>query len=197
MTSPLMLWTDSETTGLSFENDVLLELGLKLTNLDGVVIDHFQTLVALPEWEDIVEDRIENDEYVGPMHTKSGLWLDWKRGMDNPDHTPRRVQDRVYKWFLDKDLTHGVMPMCGNSVHFDRDMYRIWLPDIEDFFSHRNIDMSTLKELCQKLTPHIWSSRPWSEVKDKSHRVLLDIDHSLREYRFYRNHFLQREPLNG
>ena len=195
MTSPIMLWTDCETTGLSFEHDVVLEVGFKVTDKLGGVIDHFQSIVALPEWEDIVEDRIAEDEFVGPMHTKSGLWLDWKRGMKDPQNTPDAVQERVQEFFRRNGLVHGVQPMCGSSIHFDRDMFRVWLPGVEEFFSYRNIDMSTLKELCSMLSPHIWSSRQWTD-KDKFHRVLLDIDHSLAEYRFYRNHFLQTEPAN-
>lgn len=197
MASPLMLWVDMESTGLSFEHDVPLEVGLKLTDLNGIVIDHFQSLIALPEWNDIVEDRIQNDEFVGPMHTKSGLWMDWKRIKDEPAYEPAKVQERIQAWFRGKDLVHFVQPMCGSTVHFDRDLMRIWMPHVESFFHYRNIDMSTLKELCSKLTPHIWSSRPWAEEKDKPHRALLDLDHSLREYKFYRAHFLQREPSNG
>jgi len=193
---PVMLWTDCETTGLDEKHDVVLEVGFKITDIFGARIAQWKSLVSDVTWLDRVEDA-EQDEFVGPMHRRSGLWSDWKKSLDDESCQPRLVQDSFMEWAADHDIRHGTLPMCGSTVHFDRMMYRRWLPDIETFFHYRNIDMSTLKELCQMLNPSIWSGRGWSD-DDKFHRPFEDINHSLEEYKFYRENFLWVDtPYSG
>lgn len=46
--------------------------------------------------------------------------------------------------------------MCGNSICQDRRFMARHMPQLEVFFHYRNLDVSTLKELCKRWTPEIY-----------------------------------------
>ena len=46
-------------------------------------------------------------------------------------------------------------PMCGNSICQDRRFLARWMPALEDYFHYRNLDVSTLKELCKRWKPEV------------------------------------------
>jgi oligoribonuclease len=45
--------------------------------------------------------------------------------------------------------------MCGNSVGQDRRFMLRYMPQLEAWFHYRNLDVSTLKELCRRWKPEI------------------------------------------
>ena len=45
--------------------------------------------------------------------------------------------------------------MCGNSICQDRRFLAHYMPQLEAFFSYRNLDVSTLKELAKRWKPDI------------------------------------------
>src|SRR3546814_4695969 len=90
--------------------------------------------------------------------------------------------------FLEKWIPAGKSPMCGNSICQDRRFLARWMPSLEHYFHYRNLDVSTLKELCTRWTPEI--ARGYS--KHSRHLALDDIKDSIEELRYYRNHFLRR-----
>ncbi len=73
-------------------------------------------------------------------------------------------------------------PLCGNSVHMDRMFLAHHMPNLLDSFSHRIIDVSTIKELYKYWYP----SLPEYE-KEKAHRALDDIKESVAELKYYRD----------
>src|SRR3546814_19358145 len=101
---------------------------------------------------------------------------------------------RISDWSSDvcssdlKWIPAGKSPMCGNSICQDRRFLARWMPSLEHYFHYRNLDVSTLKELCTRWTPEI--ARGYS--KHSRHLALDDIKDSIEELRYYRNHFLRR-----
>jgi oligoribonuclease len=77
--------------------------------------------------------------------------------------------------------------MCGNSICQDRRFLARWMPDLERHFHYRNLDVSTLKELCHRWAPSI--ARSFS--KDSKHLALEDVKDSIAELRYYRDNFLR------
>lgn len=67
-----------------------------------------------------------------------------------------------------------------------------YMPALEAFFHYRNLDVSTIKELCKRWQPAI--ARGFA--KRSAHTAMADIHESIDEMRYYREHFL-RAPLPG
>ena len=76
--------------------------------------------------------------------------------------------------------------MCGNSICQDRRFLANYMPELEDFFHYRNLDVSTLKELARRWKPGILDGFK----KAQAHTALADIQESIDELAYYREHFL-------
>ena len=61
------------------------------------------------------------------------------------------------------------------------------LPELEQFFHYRNLDVSTLKILMQRWRPELESGFS----KSGAHLALDDIRESIEELRYYRECFIQ------
>ena len=61
------------------------------------------------------------------------------------------------------------------------------LPKLEEWFHYRNLDVSTLKELCKRWNPDIAKGLK----KHGRHEALADIIESIDELKYYREHFLK------
>lgn len=78
--------------------------------------------------------------------------------------------------------------MCGNSIGQDHRFMARYMPALEAFFHYRNLDVSTLKELCRALATR--KSTRASKKKGR-HTALADIYESIDELKYYRTHFLK------
>jgi oligoribonuclease len=61
------------------------------------------------------------------------------------------------------------------------------MPALEAYFLYRNLDVSTLKELAKRWKPEIMAGL----VKHGKHEALADIQESIAELKYYREHFLK------
>lgn len=62
-----------------------------------------------------------------------------------------------------------------------------WMPQLEDYFHYRNLDVSTLKELARRWRPDVLDG----VKKSGAHLALDDIRDSIAELQHYREHFIQ------
>lgn len=176
------VWIDYETTGLKATEQAPLEFGIHLTNIWGGSIAEASWLI----WDDeCYEDfKREADPYVRDMHVKSGLWEELES--EAATFLPKEVENLALD-FLDKhEVPHGKLPMCGNNVPFDRAFAAEWMPKLEAHFHYRNVDISSVKELCRGLNPRVFEAAP---VKNEQHRVLPDLMETIGEYRHYVDNF--------
>lgn len=188
MSNDKLLWVDTETFGLEPSTDPIIEVALILTDFDLNTIDS----VSWTVWDDIHDTRIEklrNDAEAGDKdaiwvlgtHEKSGLWEDaYANGMEF-----KYVISRIEAFFTAHKLVR--LPMVGNNVPFDRAMLKAWMPEAEALFHYRNIDISSVKELCKVYNPPVFAHAP---EKQEKHRAAYDIRESIEEFRFYRDEFL-------
>lgn len=58
------------------------------------------------------------------------------------------------------------------------------MPELEEFFHYRNLDVSTLKELAVRWAPEIARGLK----KESSHLALDDVKDSIAELQYYREH---------
>lgn len=187
-----LVLVDLETTGLDEEKDFVCEVGLKVVNLQLEIQGEWSHLVISDGWR----GRMAGNEIVWDMHTKSGLIKDLDTVTDGPhrpsDYEPAIVAWKAYQWLtVDMGLPEGKMPAMGSSVQFDRDFLHKHLIVLNSFFTYRNIDVSTLKELCMRYNPELYRNIKAKYSKEgAAHRVLPDIDATLAEFRDYRDNFL-------
>ena len=122
------------------------------------------------------------DEWNTSQHGGSGLTERVRKS-----RTSTAAAERDTLVFLERWVSKGVSPMCGNSICQDRRFMARLMPDLEAFFHYRNLDVSTLKELARRWAPKVYEGFN----KDSSHLALEDIRDSIAELRHYREHLLQ------
>ena len=60
------------------------------------------------------------------------------------------------------------------------------MPELEDYFHYRNLDVSSLKELVRRWKPELLEGL----VKKGAHVAMEDIKDSIDELKYYREHFI-------
>jgi oligoribonuclease len=122
------------------------------------------------------------DEWNTRQHGQSGLT---QRVRESRVTTADAESQTVA--FLGHWVPPNKSPMCGNSICQDRRFLARWMPNLERYFHYRNMDVSTLKELCQRWAPDIAKGH----VKESSHLAIEDIRDSIAELKYYRQTFLK------
>ena len=170
-----LIWVDLEMTGLDPDSDSILEIATIVTDADlnelaeGPVyaIRHsLATLQAMDDW---------NTEH----HTASGLW-----GRVLQQGVPMQQAEQGTLAFLREWTQPGTSPMCGNSICQDRRFMYRHMPELQDWFHYRNLDVSTIKELAARWAPETMLGF----TKQNRHEALADIRESIDELRHYRKH---------
>jgi oligoribonuclease len=173
----MMAWVDCETTGLDAHKDLLLEVGIIITDDFLNVLDR----KSYSLYHAAARDRAGG--YVQEMHDVSGLWSDCKtKGV-----AVAAAELWLLEW-LTGYVEPDAAPMCGSTVHFDRAFLKVNMPKLEDHFHYRNIDVSTVKELARIWNKVAFDLRPDDEIK--FHRVIPDIEASIAELHHYKRKFL-------
>lgn len=188
-----LLWIDLETTGLVASTEVPLELGLILTDKWGEELAAESWLIYEDDnmhFLDCIDNAVP---FVKEMHTKSGLWTD----LQSQHYWTRDNLDRAAcRWLQDLGVESGVLPMTGSSIgSLDRPFVQHHLPNLNKYFNYRNVDISSIKEICDRVNPALMAQlKPFTGGKeDSEHRVLADARASIYEYILYIENFLITE----
>ena len=173
-----LIWIDLEMTGLVPERHHVIEIATLVTD---------QHLNALAEGPMIAvyqpEAELEAmDEWNTTQHGRSGLSRRVRESAIGEAEAQRLTVEFLRQW-----VPAGRSPMCGNSICQDRRFLARWMPDLERHFHYRNLDVSTLKELCHRWAPSI--ARGFN--KESKHLALDDVKDSIAELRYYRENFLR------
>ena len=172
-----LVWIDLEMTGLFPDRDRIIEIAVVVTDpqlavrVEGPVFAVYQsdaTLDAMDSWNK-------------GTHGKSGLVDRVKASLTDEAQAQAHVID-----FLQRYVSSGKSPMCGNSICQDRRFLANYMPQLEAFFHYRNLDVSTLKELARRWKPGIMAGFR----KAQAHTALADIHESIDELVYYRQHLL-------
>ena len=173
-----LIWIDMEMSGLNPDVDRVLEVALIITDSSLNALAEGPVLVV--HQPDAVLDTM--DDWNKSTHAKSGLIEKVKAST----LTEAEVEAQMIA-FLAQYVPSGISPMCGNSVHQDRRFLARHMPALEAYFLYRNLDVSTLKELAKRWKPGIMSGL----AKHGKHEALADIQESIEELKYYREHFLK------
>lgn len=181
MSNDNLIWIDLEMTGLEPETDVILEIATIVTDGDLNVIAEGPCL-AVNHAPSVIDGM---DEWNTTHHTESGL-VD---RVLNSDHDTRSAELATLH-FLRQHVDAKASPMCGNSIGQDRRFLVKYMPELEDFFHYRNLDVSTVKELARRWRPDVLDAY----VKKNMHQALEDTRESIRELQIYRDLFFKMKP---
>lgn len=187
-TEPRFLWVDLETTGLDDARDVILECGMVLTNRWGEVIPEFSFNSLILERSDHYTARIDNmDTFVRQMHENSGLLHDLET---QESVSINKAQERILDRLQFMNIRPKTLYIAGSTIKFDSGFLKHYAPELEKFLHHRDLNVSSLKILCQELNPELYDSLEAQSSPRKLHRSLSDLADSLQEFYGYVENFL-------
>lgn len=173
----MLAWMDLEMTGLDPKRDVIVEIATLITDDDLNIIAEGPDLV-IHQPDDVLAIM---DKFVFDMHTRSGLLPAIQASTVTLEQAGAETMAFLTQWIP----TERTVPLCGNSIGTDRRFLDSYLPDIENYLHYRSVDVSSVKELVRRWYPTVRAQRP---NKQGSHRALDDIQESINELRYYREH---------
>lgn len=202
---PAILWCDLETTGLDAKTGVILEIGLRVTDWKGDEIARW----THPIWDYRWRAMLASNEFVWSMHRDSGLVADLIE-IDNQSNADRNqylllnVIKRALAWLAEHAPAgsgphDGKFPMAGNSLGgVDRPFLREHAPAINDWFSYRNLDISSIREACRIVNRALFARMEEASVHPShqlpvAHRPQLDIDNSIVLWNSFIDNFFWTE----
>lgn len=173
-----LIWIDLEMTGLDPEVDRIIEIATLVTDANLNILAE-GPVIAVHQSD---EQLALMDEWNVRTHTGSGLVDRVKAStIDDATATQKTVE------FLQQWVPAGVSPICGNSVGQDRRFLFKYMPELEQYFHYRYLDVSTLKELARRWKPEILPGFK----KQGTHQALDDIRESVAELAYYRENFIK------
>ena len=170
-----LIWLDLEMTGLDPNAERIIEIFSAVTNEDLTeIIDGPNIVVSQPkEYIDAMDDWIQWH------HGESGLIEDVLNSKINQEEAEQETLR-----FLREHVEKNASPLCGNTVWHDRKFLSLYMPELEDHFHYRCIDVSSVKELTKRWRPEISMQH---STKKAAHRAQADVYESINELRFYRD----------
>ncbi|MBZ0136837.1 MAG: oligoribonuclease [Planctomycetes bacterium] len=177
MTELKLVWIDLEMTGLNPELDVILEIAVIITGPDLEPIEQYEAVIHQPD-----STLLTMGAFVREMHTKNGL-LDRVRA----SKTSLSEATDAALALIKKHCAENEGTLAGNTIHQDRRFLRKYMPPIEAWLHYRQVDVSSLKILTRAWYPDL---EKFGKA-DKDHTALADIQQSILELKYYREHVLR------
>ena len=172
-----LVWVDMEMSGLDPATNRILEVAVVVTDSQLNVVAQGPVLVI----HQTDEHMATMDAWNQGTHGRSGLTEKVKQST----LTEAQAEEELLA-FLKTVVPAGKSPMCGNTIHQDRRFMARYMPTLEAYFHYRNLDVSTIKELCRRWRPEVYKGFE----KKGAHTALADILESVEELRYYRDYFL-------
>jgi oligoribonuclease len=173
-----LIWVDLEMTGLEPDTDRIIEVAVVVTDM------HLNTIAEGPVFAIHQSDETldKMDAWNKGTHGRSGLIERVRASTVDEEQA-----ETALIAFLKQFVPAGKSPMCGNTICQDRRFMARTMPKLEAFFHYRNLDVSTLKELCRRWRPELVAGFK----KHQKHTALADIIESVEELKYYREHFIK------
>jgi len=171
-----LIWLDLEMTGLEPEVDVILEIATIITDSQLNILAQ-GPVFAIKQSDETLDNM---SSWCVEHHGKSGLT---QRCRDSQTSLAQASEETLA--FVQQWVPQGKSPMCGNSIGQDRRFINKYMPEYEEHFHYRNLDVSTIKELARRWKPEVLDK----VVKTGAHLALDDIKESIAELKVYQQHF--------
>lgn len=166
-----LLWVDLEMTGLTPQDDVLLEIAVEVTDFN------FKTLESY-------EARIKQDYDTVVTRMRNNIW--WRDYPANRDEFLSRLNEGKDLKEVEQEMISLVSRhwgdemavLAGNSIYNDRLFIKQWMPELDLKLHYRMLDVSSLKILMQGKYGVVFE-------KQDVHRAFDDIQASIAELQHY------------
>lgn len=166
------VFVDLEMTGLDEKNCVIVQAAMVITDRalqELAVLD-------LPIWQPDAElDKMV--PFVRDMHTKNGLLQRVRSSAVSVQEAEKQMLE-----LLVQHVSYRKGILAGSSIHFDRRFLQKYMPTFEGYLHYRQIDVSSVKILCQEW----FGPKGKSPKKNSTHTALRDIKDTIEELRFYK-----------
>ncbi|GLT16335.1 oligoribonuclease [Vibrio zhanjiangensis] len=168
-----LIWIDLEMTGLDPQAHKVIEIATIVTDGELNILAQGPVLAIFQSEQELAK----MDEWCTRTHTGSGLVARVRASQITEQEAVAQTIEFLEKW-----VPKGASPICGNSVGQDRRFLYQHMPELEEYFHYRYIDVSTIKELVRR-----WDTQVLSGFsKSGSHLALDDIRESIAELKYYR-----------
>ncbi|SJL85417.1 oligoribonuclease [Vibrio palustris] len=168
-----LIWIDLEMTGLDPNVHKIIEIATIVTDSQLNILAEGPVL-AIHQAESELEKM---DEWCTTTHTESGLVERIRQTTVTEDQAVAQTIQFLEQW-----VPKGASPICGNSIGQDRRFLYKYMPELEQYFHYRYLDVSTIKELTRRWQPELLKG----VTKKGSHLALDDIRDSIAELQYYR-----------
>jgi oligoribonuclease len=197
-----IVWLDLETTGLHPSKDVILEIGIIITDFQLNELTRGQWIVQQSDGTLSIMNSM-----VRTMHTNNNLINEVKElGIPLED-----IEQKIIKFLSPYIVKDTKFIMGGNSIGFDKNFIKYHLPSLAELFHYRIIDMSSISIVAEhwcpikfdkvqkqiKGTKDLKRSRDSNEPKISGnleeskiideHRAIPDIEKCLKYSRLYKD----------
>lgn len=174
----LIVWIDTETTGLDPATDDLLEIAVVVTRNDLTELGAFDIVIAPTDGPGAAIARM--DSFVHEMHTTNGL-ID---AMSGPEAHVPRIADALAAGAIDRFTAGCAGPFLlgGNSITHDRGFLARHAPQTFSRLHYRSIDVSGIEQEMLR-DGYDQQVAAWRDrfVPSDAHRALGDIRDSIRQ----------------
>jgi len=174
-----LVWIDLEMTGLNPFTDRILEVATVVTTSKPDILA-YGPVIAIHQPEEILATM---DSWNTVQHQTTGLT---ERSISST-YTCRQAERETLA-FISEWVEYQASPMCGNSICQDRRFLARFMPELENYFHYRNIDVSTLKELANRWAPNLPNFN-----KKCYHQAYDDIIESIDELKYYGSYFFKKD----
>ncbi len=168
-----LVWMDLEMTGLNPSRDRILEIATVVTDTDLNIIEQGPELIIYQP-EEVLADM---NDWCKEHHGQSGL----VEKVGNSAISESQAEEETLE-FLKKHVEKERAPLCGNSIHQDRNFLAVYMKQLDGYLHYRNIDVSSIKELTFRWYPDLPRFK-----KANKHTALEDILESVEELKYYRD----------
>ena len=182
-----LVWVDCEMTGLGVPggvgSDRLLEIAVIITDSDlsnmhkGPNLIIHQSEQVLANMNDWCKDNFGWN--IAGKHTEGKLAFDSANSTVSEADAEKQIIA-----FVSQHVEPGKGLLSGNTVHADKRFLEAYMPTFMKYLHYRILDVSTVKEICNRWYPEDFAKAPPKAYK---HRALDDIEASITELKYYKS----------
>ena len=166
----MLLWIDLEMTGLSPEEDRILEVAAIITDWD---LEEKATYTGIVK----VDEKIIKSRMVGEFWEENKESYDALVAQNKDGKAAATIEKELLK-FVDKNCKKATVYLAGNSIHQDQKFIEREWPKLNKRLHYRQLDVSAWKIYFENALGKKF-------LKPENHRALDDIRGSIEELKWY------------